>query len=259
MGVPNCPTLAPPESADAPLHCAPPEMRAAGGKRGNAVRSRAVVAFPEHAIIRPAGAVSGGALRIVTGYVRLSVPTSDGDHRIVAILGAGDWIGISPEGLHLCEARTLTPVSAREAGNLTDLSRQDLIEMTLGVQSQLESVLQHCMTLVHLPPLERAACFLVSWSRRPHPPSNGRNVGGGRDVELDIPLRMKDVANHLGVTSETISRVFAKLKHRRLIDTVGGRSTIRVIDVAALEALYQQTQRVTNARPSRPLHSGDEI
>ena len=59
-----------------------------------------------------------------------------------------------------------------------------------------------------------------------------------------LPMLRGDIANYLGLTNETVSRVFSAFKKRRMIE-VRGRHGIRLIDRAGLRAI---AERVSNDR-----------
>ena len=249
----NCSFPTPPASNDTVFHGTGLDIREERPGLARSGRMKDIMSFPAQAIIHQAGSRRGRILRILSGYVRLSVPTNAG-HRIVAILGAGDCLGVSARDHHVCQAQTLTPVSVCVVGASTGFSRGDLFCINQQVQLQLEAALRHCVTLAHLPPLERVADFLVRWARRPQEPSAMPILASSRDAGLDIPLQMKDVANYLGMTSETLSRMLAKLRHRRLIAMSGRRSRIRIHDLPALEALCPNSAPIGGMAPETRRH-----
>ncbi|MDP6369568.1 MAG: Crp/Fnr family transcriptional regulator [Planctomycetota bacterium] len=54
-------------------------------------------------------------------------------------------------------------------------------------------------------------------------------------LELKLPLAKKDLAAHLSITPETLSRLFGRWRDRGLMETAG--STLRIFDVNTLEAI----------------------
>jgi CRP/FNR family transcriptional regulator len=76
---------------------------------------------------------------------------------------------------------------------------------------------------------ERVASFLISLSdravkrRRPATP-------------LDIPMSRTDIADYLGLTTETVSRTLTQLRRARVI-AIGKRSQIDILDREALSEL----------------------
>lgn len=209
------------------------------------------VDFPAGHTIHESAADAESVFQIVNGYVQLCIPTLGGTSQIVAILGAGDYFGFSADGHQLCKARTLTPVTARKVACSSDnATRTDLISINRRLQSQINAALWHHVSLAHLSVLERLADFLLWWARRHSP-----KVDASGPVDLNIPLQRRDIANHLAMTSETMSRMLAELQRRAIITMATRKSPIiRILDLPALEALCPKC-RAGMTRHDRELRS----
>jgi CRP/FNR family transcriptional regulator len=55
---------------------------------------------------------------------------------------------------------------------------------------------------------------------------------------VSLPMTRSDIADHLGLTTETVSRIFGQLKSQRVIQLMGA-SEVVVKDIEALEELAQ--------------------
>ena len=85
------------------------------------------------------------------------------------------------------------------------------------------------MLVIKRPALERLAGFLLVWAQR-----NGRN---GEDAEiLILPMTRADIGDFLGLTIETVSRMFSKLQAEGVIE-IKQRGPIRVLDIGKLKEL----------------------
>jgi CRP/FNR family nitrogen fixation transcriptional regulator len=72
---------------------------------------------------------------------------------------------------------------------------------------------EHLLVLGRQNAIERVAAFLVDMAER---------QGGLRQVEL--PMSRMDIGDYLGLTIETVSRVFTRLKDKGVIRLLGLRS-----------------------------------
>ena len=77
---------------------------------------------------------------------------------------------------------------------------------------------------------QRLATFLLDINGRLHPDDSVAH-------EFDLPMSREDISNYLGITAETLSRQFSKLRRKRLIGV--DRRHIRVLDAMRLDLIAQ--------------------
>ncbi len=76
---------------------------------------------------------------------------------------------------------------------------------------------------------ERLACFLISHAGR-------TSVRRGAGQQVTLPMTRIDIADHLGLTVETVSRILAKMKRNDIIEVPDAHSIV-VRDWDALDGL----------------------
>ena len=76
---------------------------------------------------------------------------------------------------------------------------------------------------------ERVVSFLLAFSRR-----SARN--GQDPAEFELPMTRADIGDFLGLTIETVSRTFTKLKTLGLIE-LPQSNRVKLIDIDELESL----------------------
>jgi CRP/FNR family transcriptional regulator len=96
---------------------------------------------------------------------------------------------------------------------------------------ELEAARNHLLTIGYRNAAARVASFLLAISHR--------NERRGRDArELVLPMRRADIADFLGLTIETVSRTFSKLKADGVIGLDHG-GYVEILDREALEELAE--------------------
>jgi CRP/FNR family nitrogen fixation transcriptional regulator len=111
---------------------------------------------------------------------------------------------------------------------LNDLVKSDPAFAEQLMSSTLESLdraHEHAVMLGRKTALERMASFLLDLLRR---------TAGGDRVEL--PMQRSDIADHLGLTIETVSRTLTQMMRAGLIRVQAGRTVI-LADRAHLQLL----------------------
>ncbi|MBD2749683.1 helix-turn-helix domain-containing protein [Microvirga sp. BT688] len=145
--------------------------------------------------------------KVLSGVVRTSKLLSDGRRQIDAFHLAGDIFGIEAgdEYRFCAEAVVDCVVIAYRRNNLgtTGNDAQLAQELTMGMMRSLIRAQNHMLLLGRKSALEKIATFLLDLA--------GRTADGDA---VDLPMSRTDIADHLGLTIETVSRSFTHLEHR---------------------------------------------
>ncbi|AWK88180.1 helix-turn-helix domain-containing protein [Azospirillum thermophilum] len=169
--------------------------------------------------------------RVVDGMIRLHKLLPDGRRQVVGFLQAGDMLGLSVGGLYIYTAEAVTTSSLRRIprerlDSLMDeqpaLARKLLTTMT----TELVAAQDQMLLLGRKTAAEKLASFLIALGKRA-----AARTPGCRRVEL--PMSRTDIADYLGLTTETVSRGFTKLKTARLIRLLEG-NRVELVDQDAL-------------------------
>jgi CRP/FNR family transcriptional regulator len=104
-----------------------------------------------------------------------------------------------------------------------------------AVARELASARDLMLTTGQRTAAERVVSFLLALSRR--------NARTGRDpTMLELPMTRSDIGDFLGLTIETVSRTFTKLRAMGLIELVHS-SEVKLIDIDALKSLADGEDR----------------
>lgn len=155
---------------------------------------------------------------ILRGQVMLYRLLADGRRQVVDILGDGDLLGLSPTGLYDCSAETLVPTELRV------LDRRD-IEKSTELQGHVSRCLMHRVEALHSHAVllgrksaqERVATFLMRFVPGRGEVGCSGPTAGGDDRVVVLRMTRQEIADYLGLTIETVSRVLSDLKRRGII------------------------------------------
>ena len=167
---------------------------------------------------------------VTRGMLRRVRLLPDGRRLVAGFLMAGDFIGFSgaPQYRHTLEAVTDCMVCVFPMQSMRRLcERYPELESGMLAQacSELDATRGSLMLLARLGPSERLAGFLVELAER-------QRRRGGAAGHVDLPMTRADIADHLGLTIETVSRSFTKLRQGGVIAFEDPRRID--LDVAAL-------------------------
>jgi len=171
-----------------------------------------VTLFPAGAEIYAEGEKCGTFYQVEFGAVRVYRLSVDGRRQILAFHLAGETFGLEPFQTHhfFAEATCATGIRMRRTAPMQDRAAEDLLPMAL---TGLVRAQEHLLVLGRQNSLERVAAFLLDLSER---------QGGLGEVEL--PMSRIDIADYLGLTIETVSRSFSKLRQKGIIRLSSMRS-----------------------------------
>lgn len=167
---------------------------------------------------------------LTAGSLKLYRLLPDGRRQVAGFARAGDFLGLTGESEHLYTAEAMEPTDycrfPRERFEAF-LERHAEIGRALYLlaRRQLAAARDQTLLLARKNAPERIASFLLT--RRDE-------QGGGAAVSL--PMTRSDIADHLGLTKETVSRTLTVFRKARLIGDAGGGGVV-LLQPARLERL----------------------
>jgi CRP/FNR family nitrogen fixation transcriptional regulator len=176
------------------------------------------------------GEPAGHVYKVVSGVVRISKLLPDGRRQISAFHTAGDMFGFEADDVHHASAEAVVPVKVvaykwqtlLTAGTRSASLVRNLLTLTM---IGLRHTQEHLLLLGRKNALERVAAFLLEMAGR---------TDAGAVLELAMPRH--DIADYLGLTLETVSRMFAELKELGAIKLDGARR-VHLLDIERLAAM----------------------
>jgi CRP/FNR family nitrogen fixation transcriptional regulator len=169
--------------------------------------------------------------KVVSGAVRTSKLLSDGRRQIDAFHLPGDIFGIELGAEHRFSAEALsdTTVIAYRRCSLDTLAAGDgpfARQVVTAMMRALERAQAHMLLLGRKSAVEKIATFLLDLSDR-----------AAEDDHVELPMSRTDIADHLGLTIETVSRSLTQLERQGVIELPAHRRSIVLRDKATLRRL----------------------
>ncbi len=191
-------------------------------------------AYPKGAVLFVEGQAPRGIFLLCKGRVKMSICSSDGKTLILKIAEPGEVLGLSATVSgkpYELTAETLDPCQ------VNFVKREDFLrylkdhnEVCLRVAEQLSDKYNtacheiRSLGLSHSA-AEKLAKLLLEWSEK----------NGGVAVRVKLTLTHEEIAQMIGTSRETVTRLFADFKKRQFIQLRG--STLVIRNRAALEVL----------------------
>ncbi|MFC3077244.1 helix-turn-helix domain-containing protein [Phenylobacterium terrae] len=152
---------------------------------------------------------------VVRGGVRTIRLMSDGRRQIGEFYYAGEVFGLEPgpERRYAAEALCECEVLVLKRSALRRLADDESLERAVwqATRRELERTQGHLMLLGRKTACERVASFLADMVER-------RGSGA-----VDLPMSRQDIADYLGLTIETVSRMLTQLQTSRIVEFAGCR------------------------------------
>lgn len=167
---------------------------------------------------------------VKTGVLRLTRLLEDGRRQVIAFGYPGDVVGFPAEGLHHTDCDVLVdadlqPFSLRclEGTCAHQETHRQLLQAALR---EISGMQDHFMMLGRKSAVEKVASFLCVLTDRV-----GEKVGNFSQVEL--PMKRADIADFLGLTTETVCRTFTLMRKDGVI-AIDNIHTIVILSPTAL-------------------------
>jgi CRP/FNR family transcriptional regulator, cyclic AMP receptor protein len=205
-------------------------------QRLNLIKSTGV--YPKGTMLFMEGQNTRGVFVLCMGQAKLSTSSREGKTIITKIAEAGDLLGLNATISNVAYEVT---AEMMEPGQANFIPRDPLIQMmrefpevALRIAQQLSrnyfAAHEEIRTLgLATSPAERFAKLLLQW-----PTKTIQNNGSS---QIKLTLTQEEIAEVIGTTRETVTRLFADFKNRHLLQVQGAILVIR--SRFALEQMVQ--------------------
>src|SRR5215468_4304642 len=205
-------------------------------QRLNEIKSTAV--YPKGAMLFIEGQMPRGVFVLCSGKVKLSTTSREGKTIITKVAEAGDVLGLNAV---ISNRPYEVTAEMMEPGQANFIPRESLLqflrdhgEVALRVAEQLSwnyyTAYEEIRTLgLATSPSEKFAKLLLSWTPKSSHGDNG--------LPVKLTLTHEEIAEIIGTTRETVSRLFSEFKKKQLLQLKG--STLIIRNRPALEKIVQ--------------------
>jgi CRP/FNR family cyclic AMP-dependent transcriptional regulator len=204
----------------------------------NDIKSTAI--YPKSAVLFIEGQQPRGVFVLCTGKAKLSTSSSEGKTLITAISSPGDVLGLNASISNHPYEVTAEMI---EPGQANFIPRDSLLrflkengEVAVRVAEQLSrnyyTAFEGIRTLgLTTSPAEKLAKLFLSWWAE----QKSAEQQSSESSQIRMTLTHEEIAEIIGTTRETVSRLFSEFKKKQLLKVKG--STITLRNRAALEKL----------------------
>lgn len=170
--------------------------------------------------------------QVVSGAIRSYKLLSDGRRQIDAFHLRGDIFGLEAGGEHRFSAEAVGDVSvvAYRRSRLETLTREDPAfadKIMTATLRNLARAQAHMLLLGRKTADEKIATFLLDMAERI----------SKDDEHFELPMQRSDIADHLGLTIETVSRILSRFARSGLIRLLPAGRSIGLCNRMALQGL----------------------
>jgi CRP/FNR family transcriptional regulator len=198
-------------------------------------------AYPQGAVLFVEGQMPRGIFVLCKGSVKLSINSPNGRTMIVKLAEPGEVLGLSATisgKPYEVTAETIDPCQVNFVKR-DDFLRflKDDVEACFKVAEQLSDKYHNACQEVRTLGLshsasEKLANLLLEWSCK-----NGESAKA--EPRLKLRLTHEEIAQMIGTSRETVTRLFAEMKRRQIVQSKG--STLLIRNTAALREIANHT------------------
>ncbi|NQW10181.1 MAG: cyclic nucleotide-binding domain-containing protein [Alphaproteobacteria bacterium] len=177
-------------------------------------RRTAQTSFPRGKTLFMEGDTADTIFEIVSGVVRCYALSEDGQRQIFKFVGAGEMLGLAAMDEFRYSSEAVDDVVVRACPRME-------FELALSWDPDLQGELrrlicvellqreQHMVMLTHMDSFQRLQWFLEGFAG---------TARAAADGFIRLPMPRHDIGDFLGLTMETVSRMFSALRKEEYID-----------------------------------------
>ena len=160
------------------------------------------------------GQDASSVYEVVSGVLRLTRLMEDGRRQVIAFGYPGDIVGFPSDGHYHTDCDALSPTEgichnrrALENGGADQALHASLLQAALH---EISAMHDHFLMLGRKSAGEKVASFLCTLLDRVGEPL-------GQFTQFDLPMSRSDIADFLGLTTETVCRTLTQLRKSNII------------------------------------------
>lgn len=174
-------------------------------------------AFHRGQLLTCEGAPCEQVFEVLTGAVKLYTVALDGRLQIMAFALPGDYIGLLDQEQYDLTAETTVPSSVRiwprvRVDRMIDQDSRLARRILVASAQEISRTRRQMLVLGRKGTIERLASFLLLLQDR-------QRSGGRAQQGFFLPMSRRDMADYLGLSTETVSRGFTRLRTLAIIAT----------------------------------------
>ena len=205
--------------------------------------AHALVTVARDGEIFPEASPATHVYKVLSGTLRTAKLLADGRRQIGAFVFAGEWVGFDGGPRHFYAAEAVTEArllrfSRRDLERLMAEDREAARTIRDMLCGTLAAAHERIVSLGRKTALERVASFLADIEE--HLADDAKNG-------FVLPMSRGDIADYLGLTVETVSRILGDLRRRHVI-RIEEAHHVRIIDPTLLRGLIPESHDATLAR-----------
>ena len=201
--------------------------------KANGIRRLQNIEAQRRTVLFNAGDPPSGVYGIVSGVVKLSLPSTARGEKVIALLGPGEAFGMSallsnePHAVSAVAARDCTLLHLPQSSAVRAMRRDPKFAREIAVQlnRRFRSLLLDIQMTTRQSAIQRAVAFLLGQI-----PESKRSQA----ITVRLPAKKGDIASKLDLTGAHFSRILHELHAAGVVRLQG--STVTVERVAALRS-----------------------
>lgn len=213
--------------------------------KANGIRRLRNIEAQRRTVLFNAGDAPSGVYGIVSGIVKLSLPSTARGEKVIALLGPGESFGMSallsnkPHVVSAIAARDCTLLHLPQSSAVRAMRRNPKFahEIAMQLNRRFRSLLLDIQTMSRQSAIQRAVAFLLGQI-----PDSKRS----RAITVRLPAKKGDIASKLDLTGAHFSRILHELHAAGLVRLQG--STVTVERVAALRSFAARARTRAGGR-----------
>ncbi len=170
---------------------------------------------------------------VASGVLRLTRIMEDGRRQVIAFGYPGDTVGFPSGGTYHtdCDALEPTTLIVHQRADLESAKGNPALHQRLlqAALREISAMQDHFLMLGRKSSVEKLASFLQALADRVGEPL-------GAFTQVTLPMPRADIADFLGLTTETVSRTFTQLRKSQII-AIDHVNTVVILKPLALKTI----------------------